>query len=462
MKHTEFSFVDVTPVTPGEALKLTYLRALGLTLVDANPQEVSAKLLSAKNCVANFLNAHCCNIHARNRSYRDAIERSDYLLPDGIGVDIAASLSGDQLKANLNGTDLLPVVLEKAARMGKSVFLFGGSPGTAIKAGLKLSEAIPGLKIAGARDGYSEAENADDLIAHINASGAEIVLVALGVPKQELWIDRYAHRLNADLLMGVGAAFDFFAGNVTRAPKIVRKLRSEWLWRLAIEPRRLASRYLAGNFTFLVRAFWMTLKTADTKSLTQRALDLAIALPAMALLAPFMVLVAAGIKLESKGPAIFKQTRTGKNGAEFTMFKFRSMVQDAEENRATLLAASDRDGVCFKSRNDPRITDIGRFIRRCSIDELPQLWNVIRGEMSIVGPRPALPSEVAAYPSHAMKRLAVRPGITGLWQVSGRADIGFEEMIDMDLSYADNRSILFDLILIGRTFNAVHSGHGAY
>ncbi len=462
MKHSEFAFVDATPVTIGKALNSTYLKSLDLALVDANLQEVSVKLLTAKRCIANFMNAHCCNVRAHDYSYRDAIARSDHLLPDGIGIDIAASLSGEQLEANLNGTDLLPVLLEKAARMGKSVFLFGGSPGTASQAGAKLVEMIPDLMIAGTRDGYAEASNDDAVLDHINASGADIVLVALGVPKQELWIDRNASRLKADLLMGVGAAFDFLAGNVSRAPKLVRKMRMEWVWRLAMEPRRLASRYLLGNFTFLTRASWTALKTVDTKSLSQRALDLAIALPALALLAPLMALVATAIRMESKGPVIFKQSRVGKNGTEFTMFKFRSMVQHAEELRAAVLASSDRDGVCFKSKDDPRITEFGRFIRRCSIDELPQLWNVVRGDMSLVGPRPALPSEVAAYPSRALKRLSVRPGITGLWQVSGRADVGFEEMIDMDLSYADNRSIFFDLILICRTFNAVHSGRGAY
>ncbi len=462
MKHTEFSFEDVTPVTPDVTLKSTFVRALNLALVDADPQEASAKLLSSRNCIANFMNAHCCNVHARDRSYRDAIERSNYLLPDGIGIDLAASLSGETLTANLNGTDLLPVLLAKAARMGKSVFLFGGSPGTAVKASEALTDMIPDLCIAGTRDGYAEALNDHEVIAHINNSGADVVLVALGVPKQEIWIDRHASLLNADLVMGVGAAFDFLAGNVSRAPKLVRKMRMEWVWRLAMEPRRLASRYLLGNFSFLARASWTMVKTVDTRSLSQRALDLAIALPVLALLAPFMVMFAIAIRAESKGPVIFKQTRSGKDGKEFTMLKFRSMVLDAEEKYAALQSMSDRDGVCFKSKDDPRVTDVGRFIRRCSIDELPQLWNVIRGDMSLVGPRPALPSEVAAYPSRALKRLSVRPGITGLWQVSGRADVSFEEMVDMDLSYASNRSIAYDLILLGRTFNAVFSGRGAY
>ncbi len=144
------------------------------------------------------------------------------------------------------------------------------------------------------------------------------------------------------------------------------------------------------------------------------------------------------------------------------MIKFRSMVSDAEAQRDSILAQSDREGICFKSKSDPRITRIGRFIRRASIDELPQILNVLRGQMSIVGPRPAVPSEVDAYPKHAFGRLSVKPGITGVWQVSGRADVGFEQMIEMDLAYASSRSILLDLILIGMTFRAVLTGRGAH
>ena len=130
--------------------------------------------------------------------------------------------------------------------------------------------------------------------------------------------------------------------------------------------------------------------------------------------------------------------------------------------RAALEANSDRAGVCFKSRRDPRITRVGRFIRRASIDELPQIINVLKGEMSIVGPRPALPCEVAKYPAHAYGRLAVKPGITGIWQVSGRADVSFEQMVEMDLVYASTRTVLLDLVIVLMTFRAVVSGRGAY
>jgi lipopolysaccharide/colanic/teichoic acid biosynthesis glycosyltransferase len=138
------------------------------------------------------------------------------------------------------------------------------------------------------------------------------------------------------------------------------------------------------------------------------------------------------------------------------------MYIDAEARRAALLEQSDRAGICFKSRNDPRVTPVGRFLRRLSLDELPQIFNVLKGDMSLVGPRPALPEEVGEYPARAMGRLATLPGITGLWQVSGRADIGFDDMIEMDLGYVRKASLSTDLAILMRTFGAVVSGKGAY
>jgi lipopolysaccharide/colanic/teichoic acid biosynthesis glycosyltransferase len=194
----------------------------------------------------------------------------------------------------------------------------------------------------------------------------------------------------------------------------------------------------------------------------KRPLDLTLGLFVLALLAPVLAVIAVVVKLTSPGPALFTQTRVGKNGAPFTMYKFRLMFMDAEARRAELLKSSDREGICFKSKNDPRITAVGRWLRRLSLDELPQIFNVLKGDMSLVGPRPALPSEVAFYPVRAMQRLAVLPGITGLWQVSGRAEIGFDEMVELDIHYARNGSLRNDLSILLRTFGAVFSGHGAY
>ena len=200
----------------------------------------------------------------------------------------------------------------------------------------------------------------------------------------------------------------------------------------------------------------------DTGDTVARAMDVVLAGSALLVLLPFALLVAAAVRVDSEGPVFFRQTRVGKDGKEFSMLKFRSMHVDAEARRADLLATSDRAGVCFKSRTDPRITGVGRILRRFSIDELPQIWNVLRGHMSIVGPRPALPSEVAAYPDRALERLACKPGLTGIWQVSGRAEIGFDKMIDMDVAYVRSRSTLLNVILIALTFRAVLGGRGAY
>lgn len=194
----------------------------------------------------------------------------------------------------------------------------------------------------------------------------------------------------------------------------------------------------------------------------KRALDLAVTILALFVLSPLLAGIALIIKLTSKGPMLFKQTRIGKDGKPFFILKFRTMYQDAEARRDALLATSDRTGVCFKSRNDPRVTPIGRLLRRFSIDELPQLFNVLKGEMSLVGPRPALQSEVEAYPIHAHGRLACKPGITGIWQVSGRADIGFDAMVSMDVAYARSKSLLLDIMILALTARAVLFGRGAY
>lgn len=194
----------------------------------------------------------------------------------------------------------------------------------------------------------------------------------------------------------------------------------------------------------------------------KRPLDLFLVTAGLAVIWPLLLVIALAVRCSGPGPVFFVQTRIGLNGQPFGMIKFRSMHADAEARRAALLAQSDREGICFKSRNDPRITRVGRILRRLSLDELPQVFNVLRGEMSLVGPRPALPEEVRAYPAHAMERLSALPGITGVWQVSGRAEVGFDEMVKMDIAYARDGRLSRDLAILLRTVRAVISGHGAY
>ena len=194
----------------------------------------------------------------------------------------------------------------------------------------------------------------------------------------------------------------------------------------------------------------------------KRILD--VSLTALGLLAiwPVLLVISVAVASTSPGPVFFVQTRVGRDGRTFRMLKFRSMYQDAEKRRGEIEDMSDRDGICLKVKRDPRITPVGRFIRRWSLDELPQLFNVLSGDMSLVGPRPALVEEVAAYPNHAHGRHEVLPGITGLWQVSGRADIAFEEMIELDLYYVRRSSLGTDVRILLRTFYAVIGGKGAY
>jgi lipopolysaccharide/colanic/teichoic acid biosynthesis glycosyltransferase len=184
----------------------------------------------------------------------------------------------------------------------------------------------------------------------------------------------------------------------------------------------------------------------------KRSMDITLSFLALLFFIPLFILIGLGIKLEDRqGKVFFRQQRVGKDGKIFNMYKFRSMVANAEKLKQELLAQNEVSGAMFKMKNDPRVTKIGRFLRKTSIDELPQLWNVFIGEMSLVGPRPPLQSEVDEYTPYEKLRLTVTPGCTGLWQVSGRSSIGFKEMVELDLKYIQNRSVWKDCIILAKT-----------
>ncbi|MBV9853428.1 MAG: sugar transferase [Streptosporangiaceae bacterium] len=183
---------------------------------------------------------------------------------------------------------------------------------------------------------------------------------------------------------------------------------------------------------------------------------------ALVLLSPLILTLAIVIRLSDKGPAFFTQTRVGKDGQVFKIYKFRTMVVGAERLRGQVAGGNDLDGVLFKLRRDPRVTALGARLRRWSVDELPQLLNVFRGDMSLVGPRPALPDEAARYADHVRRRLVVKPGLTGLWQVNGRSDLSWDESVRLDLRYVENWSFALDLQILWKTFAAIFRGSGAY
>ncbi len=194
----------------------------------------------------------------------------------------------------------------------------------------------------------------------------------------------------------------------------------------------------------------------------KRTLDLVGSALGLLVLSPFLVVVALWVKRDSEGSAFFTQTRVGRDGKQFVCWKFRTMVHDAEEKRAELEHLSEGPGLLFKLKEDPRITAAGKVLRRYSLDELPQLWNVLRGEMSLVGPRPALPLEVEQYDDWVRNRLKVKPGMTGLWQVSGRTETSFSDYVRYDLFYIQNWSLSLDLWILWRTLRAVLSAEGAH
>ncbi|WP_290756861.1 MULTISPECIES: sugar transferase [unclassified Exiguobacterium] len=195
----------------------------------------------------------------------------------------------------------------------------------------------------------------------------------------------------------------------------------------------------------------------------KRTFDIICSFLGILVLSPLLIILAIIIKMEDRKASIFfAQDRVGLNGKRFRMYKFRSMVSDAEERLNNLLQHNEIAGAMFKMSNDPRVTKVGRFIRKTSLDELPQLWNVLLGDMSLVGPRPPLPREVAEYTSYDLQRLSVTPGCTGLWQVSGRSNIGFKEMVDLDILYIKSRTFMMDLKIIIKTVGVMVGSKDAY
>ncbi len=201
---------------------------------------------------------------------------------------------------------------------------------------------------------------------------------------------------------------------------------------------------------------------SGARRVMKSAFDKMLAVVALVLAAPLLALLALIVRLDDGGPALFRQTRVGKDGRHFSVYKFRTMVTDAEVRKAALALVNQQQGPLFKIRKDPRITRVGSWLRRWSLDELPQLINVLNGDMSLVGPRPALPEEAAMYGDHVRRRLAVKPGMTGLWQVNGRSDLSWDESVRLDLRYVENWSFMLDLQILWKTCAAVARGSGAY
>jgi len=241
---------------------------LGLKFRDLTLAEAADLLIGAAEdgvrCRTFFVNAHCFNLANRDAEYARVLSQADLLFADGIGVALAARLWSVRLRDNVNGTDLFPLLCERAARDGIPIALLGGRPGIAERCAERMRSAHPGLDIVLTRHGYQDPETEPHLIADINRSGARILLVAQGVPMQECWIARHAAALEAPVVLGVGALFDFYSGAMPRAPLSLRRLRLEWAFRLLMEPRRMFDRYVIGNPLFVMRALRCRLRERRT------------------------------------------------------------------------------------------------------------------------------------------------------------------------------------------------------
>ena len=465
------SIPSATPTGAGK--KLDETKVLGFNVVNAKMAEtvywIADRAQARQPTQIAFLNAHCANVARKDWRYRDTLENVEALLPDGSGVAMAAKLNGAPLGDNLNGTDLFGRLCRCLAFRKIPVFFLGGRPGVAQQAAENTKAEIPLLNIAGHRHGYFSPREEQDVIDEINASGARVVFVAFGVPDQDVWISRIRHRLHAPVILGVGGLLDFVSGRIPRAPLWMRKAGLEWMYRLKCEPKRMWRRYIIGNVSFTAHALASAMagrRKSVSKSVDRfftRGLDIVGAGLGLVFLSPLLLLTAAMIRLESPGSALFRQNRIGENGKPFMMYKFRSMRKDGPSQAELSKMQDDRnDGVTFKLKRDPRITRIGKFIRKASIDELPQLWNVLKGDMSLVGPRPALPVEVEKYSRVERRRLNGKPGITCLWQIEGRANIPFDKQVVLDVTYLQKRSIWMDLVILARTPLAVITARGAY
>ena len=203
-------------------------------------------------------------------------------------------------------------------------------------------------------------------------------------------------------------------------------------------------------------------RKSDFYKFCKRGIDVIVAGVGLILLSPIITIVACAIKITSKGPIFFLQKRVGKNGELFNMYKFRSMVVNAEELKEKLKHKNEMSGPMFKMKDDPRVTKVGKFIRKTSLDELPQLWNVLKGDMSLVGPRPSLPKDVEQFDSWMFKRLTVRPGLTCYWQVSGRNNIDFEDWMKLDVKYVEERNLWIDIKLIFKTVGLLFGDKNAH
>ena len=447
--------------------------------------ELSLRQSSGSQTVS-FIDAAGLSMANEQADLKQAFSSVDLLIPRGRGINVSMNLINRGQMPSANSSSLYRELLLSLEAFEKPVILFTDNKKAAHKTELEITKLYPNLNLQITICDTQYDKSTQWFLDKIKEKNPSSVLFALETPLQERLMSRVKSKCEVPLLVTLGHPlfdaifevsegfnlsrlrhsvlfspmrfFKTFVGTLYKIPNSDEKRNSrintilrQWGWSTRI--KRLSIRTKS--------SLWLL--RCKMQSILKRSIDLLGAGLGLLLLLPLLIPVAVGIKVTSPGPLFYSQVRVGHRGKLFRMWKFRSMYIDADARKAALMEQNESsDGVIFKMKKDPRITPIGRIIRRLSIDELPQLYNVLIGDMSLVGPRPALEAEVAQYPVLARARLEAMPGLTGLWQISGRSDLPFDKQVLLDTAYVNQQSAMNDVKLIAKTIPAVVSGKGAY
>lgn len=447
-------------------------------------QYIELSIRQSRGCQSvTFIDAAGLSMANEFSDLKQAYSSVDLLIPRGRGINISMNLINRGQRPSAKSSSLYRELLLTLETVDKPVMLFSDNKPLAQKAEREIEKLFPNLDVKILICDTQYDKSTQWFIDEIEHHTPSAVLFALNSPLQERLLAKIKSKSKTPLLAGLGypffdALFEISEGfNVSRlrhsvllsplrlaktlrvatskskekAPSRINSILRQWGWSTRLKRISIRSKSTA----------WIL--RCKMQSVLKRSIDCLGAGLGLLFLLPLLIPVAVGIKVTSPGPLFYSQVRVGHRGKLFRMWKFRSMYIDADARKAALMEQNESaDGVIFKMKKDPRITPIGRIIRRLSIDELPQLYNVLTGEMSLVGPRPALESEVAQYPVLARARLEAMPGLTGLWQISGRSDLPFDKQVLLDTAYVNQQSAINDIKLIAKTIPAVVSGKGAY
>lgn len=394
-----------------------------------------------------YLNAGSLFYMLSDGDFLKALKSATHLYLNSDYIKLFLQLLHGKKVSKLNAEDFIYDLFKLGASLRRRVFLLG-SDNKALETSLtRLKKEYPHLEVGG-HHGYFK--SGGGILTEINQFEPDVLLVGLGLGNQEKWVAQNIKNLGkTKLVVTFGNFIDILGGKRGLPPPLFKKYKLEWLYRLCKEPRRLWKRYLFGGL--IVLSLFIVGVLRALQRLVSKAMERVLALFFLLLSLPLLLIFYPLVKLESSGPFIFKQKRAGKNKKIFTIYKIRTMFGDAEKLKEKYLYLNEEERPVFKIRDDPRYTKVGKFLSHLGLDEIPQFVNVIRGEMSLVGPRPLPPEEAQAVPRKYQVRFSVLPGITSPWIIKGAHKLKFKRWMELDLEYIKKRSFGYDLYILLKT-----------